>query len=615
MAEASGRREVFQLRYLATIPTQPGERVATPETSTNPPADAPPDLAALFARAQRVFEGRFALERTVAASETRVLFVAKDVALKRRVALRIHLKPDSRSRLWFERETELLAAVDHRAIRPVYGGGYEGNWAYRIAKWIEGESLEDAVSRGPRSIPFILQLARDLTSALEYAHSKQIVLRRIIPATVMLDETQRGVITDFRFANQHLDLADPDQDGSAAAYLAPETWHGHLGDPASDIYTLGALLYFTLTGQPPATNPKDIRPPSELRANSPQIFDRILLRALQYDPVERYLNAADMAEDLASELGEFELPVAMPAPRSSREDRDAWEKQLRRALGDQYELMEELGQGGFGSVYRVRDLGLEREVALKVLHPLLTTDTSVVDRFRKEAQLAAQLDHPNIVSIFGIGSRAGLLWYTMEYIAGLNLAQLIRQQGPMPLSKWTVMMGQALGALHHAHNHGVVHRDLKPENILIDAADGSVQITDFGLAIALHGGHHTSTASHSGTPEFAAPEQMLNEPVDHRADLYALSAVGFFALTGRPPIEGATVEAVLARKATGDLPLVRHFRQDIPDDLLDALVKGAQRDPADRFASAQEYARAIRSAARPAEDGLRARLRGFFGRR
>ena len=204
MAEASGRRESFQLRYLATVPTQPGERLTTPEISTSPRADAPPDLAALFARAQRVFEGRFALERTVAASQTRVLFVAKDVVLKRRVALRIHLEPDSRSRLWFERETELSAAVDHRAIRAVYGGGHEGDWAYRISKWIEGESLEDAVSRGPRSIPLVLQLARDLTSALEYAHSKQIVLRRITPATVILDETRRGVITDFRFANQHL---------------------------------------------------------------------------------------------------------------------------------------------------------------------------------------------------------------------------------------------------------------------------------------------------------------------------------------------------------------------------------------------------------------------------
>ena len=562
-----------------------------------------------------MFEGQFLLERTIAASQTRILFVARDVVLKRRVVLRIHLQAGTRSRQWFERETELLAALDHRAIRAAYAGGYKGEWAYRVGKWIDGESLEDAVSRGPRSIPFVLQLTRDLTSALEYAHSKQIILRRITPATVMLDEMQRGVITDLRFANHHLDLADSDQDAGSAAFLAPETWHGHPGEPASDIYTLAALLYFSLTGQPPATDPKDVRPPSELRENSPHIYDRILMRALQYDPLDRYLSAADMAEDLASELGEFESLVAMPPAGAAREDRDAWEKQLRRALGDQYELLGELGVGGFGSVYRVRDLSLEREVALKVLHPSLTTDLSVVERFRKEAQLAAQLDHPNIVSIFGIGSRAGLLWYTMEYIAGLSLAQLVRQRGPLPLEQWLAMMQQALGALQHAHGHDLVHRDLKPENILIDGRDRSVQITDFGLALALHGQHHTSSLSHSGTPEYAAPEQMLGEPVDHRADLYALSAVGFYALTGRPPVEGATVEAVLARKATGELPLLRHAREDIPDELLQVLAKGAERNPLDRFASARDYSQALRAAAGSVDEGLGARLRGFFGGR
>ena len=592
-----------------------GERLESQEITASQNPDSSLQLGELFAEAQRVFHDRYALERVVAASATRILFVATDVVLKRQVGLRIHLIAGSQSRQWFERETELLAALDHRAIRAVYGGGYEGDWAYRVSKWIDGESLKDAVSRGSRSFPFALQLARDLTSALEYAHSKQIVLRRIIPATVMLDEMGRGVITDLRFANHCLELAGPDHDETAAAFLAPETWHGHQGEPASDIYTLGALLYFALTGQPPATDPKDIKPPSDLRPNTPQIFDRMLLRALQHDPVERYLSAADMAEYLASELGEFESPGAMPPAGSSRDDPEAWEKQLRRALGDQYELLDELGVGGFGSVYRVRDLGLERDVALKVLHPVLTTNPSVVERFRKEARLAAQLDHPNIVSIFGIGSRAGLLWYTMEYIAGSSLAQLVRRQGPLPLSDWLALMGQALDALQHAHSHALVHRDLKPENILIDDKDGSVQITDFGLALALQGGRHGSTLSHSGTPEFAAPEQMLGEPVDHRADLYALSAVGFYALTGRPPVEGATVEAVLARKATGELPHLQHIRQDVPENVLQVLAKGAERNPDDRFASAAEYATALRSTTRDGGQGFGARfarLRGFF---
>ena len=579
------------------------------------PQDPPARGPDVFTSAQSVFQGRFELEQAVAGSRDRVLFVARDLVLKRRVALRVHLTPGGRNRKWFERETEVLATLDHPSIRSVYAAGYEGEWAYRVSKWIEGESLADAVARGPRSIPLVLHLARHLMSAIEYAHSERMVLRRIIPTTVMLDQTLRVVITDLRYANRCLKLADPDQDKAATPFLAPEAWHGHYGEPGSDVYAVGALLYFALTGQPPASNPKDIILPSELRPNSPQLLDRMIMRATAQDPRDRYLSAADMAEHLASELGEFEAPVAMPAPGASREDPDAWEKQLRRALGDQYELLEEVGVGGFGSVYRVLDLSLEREVALKVLHPYLTADRKVVERFRTEAQLAAKLDHANIVSIYGIGSRAGLLWYTMEYIAGWSLAQLIHLEGPLTLSRWTTMMEQILGALQHAHSHDLVHRDLKPENILIDAHDLSVEITDFGLALALHDKRHRIEESHSGTPEFAAPEQMLGEPVDHRADLYAVSLVGYYALTGRLPFEGGTVESVLARKSAGELPRVQHFRDDVSDALFDVLKRGASRDPDERYASAAEYAASLRAATRASMGTLRERLRGLFGNR
>ena len=143
--------------------------------------EASVDLPDLFARAQETFRGRFDIERVVAASPLRVLFVARDTMLNRRVALRIHLDGAGRPREWFVRETELLATLDHPSIRGVFGAGYEEEWAYRVTKWIEGESLADAVTRGPRTIPFVLHLAQDLTSALDYTHSRQIVIRRIVP--------------------------------------------------------------------------------------------------------------------------------------------------------------------------------------------------------------------------------------------------------------------------------------------------------------------------------------------------------------------------------------------------------------------------------------------------
>ncbi len=583
----------------------------TSEASVAPQAD----LTQLFLDVQRVFEGRFELERVVAGSSTRVLFVARDMVLKRRSALRLHLIPGGRNRRWFEAETELMAALDHLTIRRIYSGGYEGDWAFRVSQWTEGESVADAVARGPRSIPFVLRLARDLFSALEYAHSKNIVLRRIIPTTVMMDRAQRTVITDLRYANRCLKLADPDQEEISVSFLAPETWHGHFGEPASDIYNVAALLYFTLTGQAPASDPKAIRPPSRLRRNTPQILDKMLMRALQHDPKNRYLSAADMAEHLASVMGEIVTPAVDPAATTANDDQQAWERQLRRALGDQYELLDELGAGGFGSVYRVRDLSLEREVALKVLHPYLSTNPEVAERFRTEAQLAAQLDHSNIVSIYGIGSRAGLLWYTMEYIPGASLARLLDIEGPMALDRWVTMMQQALGALEHAHAQELVHRDLKPENILIDGRDGSVQITDFGLAIALHEERTRTPRSHSGTPEYAAPEQMLGETVDYRADLYALSVVGISALTGRAPFQDSSVEAVLARKIAGDLPNLRRLRPDIPEAIVTVLERGAAKNPEERFESATALREALGAAGGPWSEGLRKRLRGLFGAR
>ncbi len=571
------------------------------------------DLTRLFSDAQRVFDGRFELERVVAGSPSRVLFVAHDVVLNRRSALRLHLVPGGTSRSWFEAETELMATLDHPSIRRIYSGGYEGDWAFRVLQWIEGESLADAVARGPRSIPFVLRLARDLFSAMEYAHSKEIVLRRILPTTVMMDRADRTVITDLRYANRCLKLADRDKQEASAWFLAPETWHGHFGEPASDIYNVGALLFFALTGQPPAGDPKAIRPPSELRRNTPQILDQMLMRALQHDPKNRYFSAADMAEHLASVMGEFDTPAVVPANATASDDQQAWEGQLRRALGDQYELLDELGVGGFGSVYRVRDLSLERDVALKVLHPYLSTNPEVAERFRTEAQLAAQLDHPNIVSIYGIGSRAGLLWYTMEYIPGPSLARVLEIEGPMPLDRWIPIMQQALSALQHAHAQELVHRDLKPENILIDRRDGSAQITDFGLAIAVHEERARSRDSHSGTPEYAAPEQMLGEAVDHRADLYALSVVGISALTGRAPFQDTSVEAILARKVAGDLPDLRRLRPDIPDAIISVLQRGAAKNPEERFESATAMRNALRAASGPWSRGLRQRLRGLFG--
>jgi len=577
-----------------------------------------PDPVLAFERTSAALGARYRLERIAASNADRILFAAHDETLKRRVSIRVNFYRDEPSRAWFLREAVALGQLDHPAIRHVYDAGVVGELAYRIGNWTDGEELEEAVQRGPRSIPSVLSLARDLLGALAHAHLQGIIVRRIVPASVLMGGSGGTTITDLRFSSYTLPAVPAGTRPDMPMYMAPEVRDGAVGDPACDVYTAGALLYFAVTGQHPPLDPRDVVRPTELRPTCPRAIERIVLRALKPASEDRYLTAAEMLEDLASDAGTFETRAATvgQSPLTGTEDRARWEKWLRRALGDDYELLGLLGSGGFGRVYRVRDLHLEREVALKVLHPALTQDPEVVERFRREAQLAARLSHPNIVNIYDIAGRFGLIWYTMELIDGPSLAQLVERDGPLPLDQVLRLLREALSALAHAHGYGLVHRDIKPENMLIDPA-GSVQITDFGLALALRGKYGGAT-SQSGTPQFASPEQLLGERVDQRSDLYSLAAVVYYALLGTPPFPGATTEQVLARQTTNQLPSARERREDVSEAFERVLDRALSADLESRFPSAAEFLQAVNRASEggprePVADWARAAARWLRG--
>jgi serine/threonine-protein kinase len=570
-----------------------------------------------FQRTQETLGSRYRLERTVAVTTEQVLFEAYDQILKRRVSLRVNFYDDPAIRTWFLREAEALSRLDHPAIRHVYDAGIIGDLAFRVGNWIEGEGLQQALHRGPRPIPMVHALARDILSALEHAHGYGIIVRRIVPPSVLLSSAGRATVTDLRFCSYTLPAIPPGTVPTAQWFMAPEVRNGAAGDATSDVYTAGALLYAAVTGQEPPLDPQKIRRPTELRPACTKAIERIILRAMQPAQDDRYLTAVEMLEDFASDAGTFETPAVPVTPGSvaDAEDNARWEKRLRRALGDDYELLSLLGTGGFGRVYRVRDLQLEREVALKVLQPLLTRDPEVVERFRREAQLAAGLNHPNIVNIYDIGGRSGLLWYTMELIDGPSLAQLVERDGPLPLDKVLRLLREALSALSHAHGSGLVHRDIKPENMLIDPT-GSLQITDFGLALALRGMYGGAT-SQSGTPQFASPEQLLGERVDQRSDLYSLAAVAYYALLGTAPFPGLTVEQVLAKQTTNQFPTSKNRRTDLSESLEQVLDRALSADVDQRYSTAVEFLQALNQAAsaapvrEPVTDWARTAARWF----
>lgn len=558
------------------------------------------DPVALFGETERRLGVRYRLERLVAASPERVLFVGRDTILNRRVSVRVNFSGDDQLRTWFIREAEALGQLDHPAIRHVYDVGVVDDMAFRIGNWIEAEGLNQANSRGPRPIPQAHVLARDLLRGLEHAHANGIVVRRVVPNSLLVNNVGRGTITDLRYCSYTLPHIPSRESPPGRIYMAPEVRDGSMGDAIADIYAAGAVLYFAITGVEPAENPAEIVPPSKIRPTCPKALERVILRALQPTPAARFLSASEMLEDFASDAGAYTTLSTLDAglPPAGEEGPRAWEKRLRRAFGDDYELLAEIGAGGFGRVYRVRDLQLERMVALKVLHPTLIQDPAGLERFRREAQLAARVTHPNIVSIYDIGGRSGLSWYTMELVDGSNLAQLVEKEGPLPVERVMWFLREALGALAHAHASGLVHRDIKPENILIPKA-GGLKITDFGLALALRGqGKFGGASSRSGTPQFASPEQLLGDRIDVRTDLYSLAAVAYFALLGYPPFAGSRPEVVLAKQTTNTLPDLIGERPEVGPQVAQVLRMALQSDRNARYPTASEFLQVLNRAAR-----------------
>jgi serine/threonine-protein kinase len=226
------------------------------------------------------------------------------------------------------------------------------------------------------------------------------------------------------------------------------------------------------------------------------------------------------------------------------------EARMRWAVGDDYEILSKLGSGAFGTVWRARDLSLEREVALKALHPAIARDDKAVRAFWREAKLAAQLAHPAIVPIYDWDSSGDLSWYTMELAEEGSVASLIARSGERELSEIAEPVSMVLDGLAAAHAVGIVHRDLKPENILIDRYH-RWRITDFGIANAAE----EEQVSSAGTPAFAAPEQLLGEPQGLAADLFAVAGIVVFTLTGAPPFGDGDPQEIVARQLSRRIDL------------------------------------------------------------
>ena len=262
-----------------------------------------------------------------------------------------------------------------------------------------------------------------------------------------------------------------------------------------------------------------------------------------------------------------------------------------------YKILKELGRGGFATVYQGHDETLDRNVALKVLHPELTRDETSLRRFKREAVAIARLRHPNIVIVYELGEEAGSAYIAMEYVEGDTLKGRLGK--PLPLADAQRIIGDVASALDYAHGRGVIHRDIKPANILI-TTENQVVLADFGIAL-LAQNSSSLTRGLLGTPQYMAPEQALGEQIDARSDLYALGIVLYEMLAGQPPFRGDSPLATLALQVNAPLPKLRSINPAVPEPVEAMIERALAKDPAQRYPTAGEFRAALQAAAEDAK--------------
>ena len=527
--------------------------------------------------------------------------------------------PDPAHTPWLFEEARHLAQRSHPSIPTTYhywtayrdarrGPGY-------LRRWVTGETVRARLARlGLADIPYVFQMLRGACSTLSYLHETGIAHGGLNGDALWTTPTGRLWMLEWQWAVPREAIPPGVRPGNGALEIhsleasrpmreellpMPPEWESNewVPTPASDQWQLAAMCFTALTGEAPPS--RGIPPIKLVRPETPESMASAVDRALSVNPADRFPSLAVLLR--AVDRGDPARTMVMVRGEPDSTAQESAEARVRWAVGDDYEILSKLGSGAFGTVWRARDLSLEREVALKALHPAIARDDKAVRAFWREAKLAAQLAHPAIVPIYDWDSSGDLSWYTMELAEEGSVASLVARSGPRQAAEIASQVEQVLDGLNVAHANGILHRDLKPENILIDRYQ-RWRITDFGIANVTG----EDVGGTTGTPAFAAPEQLLGEQQGPAADYFALAAIVYFTMTGEPPFGEDDARSILARQLGERADLV-----PFPTVLANWFRIAFAAKPEERFADGLE----MKKAWERATEKVLARQRGPWWRR
>jgi serine/threonine protein kinase len=548
----------------------------------------------------------YEIEATLAPGGMGLVYRARQIGLNRRVALkmlRTGLDSGPQERARFRLEAEAVASLSHPHIIQIHEYGDWNGIPYLVMEFAEGGSLAQRAAGRPFPPADAADLLEILARTVHFIHERGLVHRDLKSANVLFTEQGIAKLADFGLAKR----LDRDQGLTGtqavlgtAGYMAPEQAAGdqQAVGPAADVYGLGAILYELLTGRPPfqgETRDSTIRqvlselplPPAHLRSEVPAELEAICMKCLEKEPGQRYPSALALAEDLGRYRNAEPLSIKSFGAFE-------WHTRLARRAG--YEILDLLGARSRGIVYKARQVSLNRTVCLEMIAARERPGAARLSVIRAEAESVAQLHHANIVGVYDFGELGGEPYLAREYVDGCTLAE--KWAGPSEPAEQAVAIVETLArALHHAHSLGLVHGAIGPSKVVVEA-DGTPKITGFGLVNITR--EEAPAAGGLRTPPnlsgYLAPEQVQDRAatISAATDVYALGALLYDLLAGRPPVLGDTVCDTLEQVRSGRIERPRHWRPELPRELDAICMKCLEHDPADRYPSAAALAEDLR---------------------